>query len=119
MNKVNLADKFRLVSDYWNPKIAAELNDSYIKLAKFKGAFIWHRHETEDELFLVVKGALTIRLRDGEIRLEPGEFIVVPCGIEHMPIADGEAHVVLIEPKTTLNTGDKKDERTVTDLERV
>ena len=119
MDKVNLAEKFGLVRDFWNPKIAAELNDSYIKLAKFKGAFIWHRHEREDELFLVVKGAFTIKLRDGEVRLEPGEFVVVPRGVEHMPIADGEAHVVLIEPKTTLNTGDQDNDRTVKDLERV
>jgi mannose-6-phosphate isomerase-like protein (cupin superfamily) len=116
LKKVNVAEKLDLFSDYWNPKIAAELNDSYIKLAKMKGEFLWHRHENEDELFLVIKGRLVIRLRDHEVRLEPGEFVVVPRGVEHLPVAEEEAHVILIEPKTTLNTGDAVSDKTVTDL---
>ncbi len=117
MNKINLAEKFERFGDFWRPKIIAGLNDSYVKLAKFKGEFVWHRHENEDELFLVVKGGLCIKLRDGELRLGLGELAVIPRGIEHLPIAEEEAHVILIEPKTTLNTGDQKNERTVTDLE--
>ena len=113
MNKANLAQKFSLIQDYWNPKIVGELNDSYVKLAKLKGEFIWHHHETEDELFLVVKGSLLIQLRDRDIFLEEGEFVVIPKGVEHLPIAEEEAHVLLLEPKTTLNTGNVRDEKTV------
>ena len=113
MNKANLAQKFSLIQDYWNPKIVGELNDSYVKLAKLKGEFIWHHHETEDELFLVVKGSLLIKLRDRDIYLEEGEFVVIPKGVEHLPIAEEEAHVLLLEPKTTLNTGNVRDEKTV------
>ena len=119
MNKVNLVQKFSLFQDYWSPKIVGELNDSYIKLVKFKGEFVWHHHETEDELFLVVKGSLLIKLRDRDIFLEAGEFVIIPKGIEHLPIADEEAHVLLLEPKTTLNTGNISNERTVADLERI
>ena len=119
MNKVNLVQKFSLFQDYWSPKIVGELNDSYIKLVKFKGEFVWHHHETEDELFLVVKGSLLIKLRDRDIFLEEGEFVIIPKGIEHLPIADEEAHVLLLEPKTTLNTGNIGNERTVVDLERI
>ena len=119
MNKVNLVQKFSLFQDYWSPKIVGELNDSYIKLVKFKGEFVWHHHETEDELFLVLKGSLLIKLRDRDISLEEGEFVIIPKGIEHLPIADEEAHVLLLEPKTTLNTGNISNERTVADLERI
>ena len=119
MNKVNLVQKFSLFQDYWSPKIVGELNDSYVKLVKLKGEFIWHHHETEDELFLVVKGSLLIKLRDRDIFLEEGEFVIIPKGIEHLPIADEEAHVLLLEPKTTLNTGNIGNERTVVDLERI
>ena len=119
MNKVNLVQKFSLFQDYWSPKIVGELNDSYIKLVKFKGEFVWHHHETEDELFLVVKGSLLIKLRDRDIFLEEGEFVIIPKGVEHLPIADEEAHVLLLEPKTTLNTGNISNERTVADLERI
>lgn len=119
MEKVNVAEKFDLFSDYWSPKIAAELNDSYIKLAKFKGEFVWHHHENEDELFLVAKGQLLIKLRDGEVRIGPGEFVVIPRGVEHMPVAEDEVHVILIEPKTTLNTGNVVGEKTVEHLEKV
>ena len=119
MNKVNLVQKFSLFQDYWSPRIVGELNDSYIKLVKFKGEFVWHHHEAEDELFLVVKGSLLIKLRDRDIFLEEGEFVIIPKGIEHLPIADEEAHVLLLEPKTTLNTGNIGNERTVVDLERI
>jgi mannose-6-phosphate isomerase-like protein (cupin superfamily) len=119
VEKVNVAQKFDLFSDYWSPKIAAELNDSYIKLAKFKVEFVWHHHENEDELFLVTKGQLLIKLRDGEVRIGPGEFVVIPRGVEHMPVAEDEVHVILIEPKTTLNTGNVVGEKTVEHLEKV
>ena len=117
MEKVNLTDKFNLFQDYWHPRIAGELNDSYIKLAKLKGEFVWHRHEAEDELFLVVKGRLLIKLRDRDIWLDDGEFVVIPKGVEHLPIAEDEVHVLLLEPKSTLNTGNVQNERTVSDLE--
>jgi len=115
VEKVNLAQKFSLFQEYWSPKIAGELNDSYVKLAKLKGEFVWHQHEAEDELFLVVKGKLLIKLRDGDIWLEEGEFVIIPQGVEHMPVAEDEVHIVLIEPKTTLNTGNVQNERTVGD----
>ena len=119
MEKVNVAQKFDLFSDYWSLKIAAELNDSYVKLAKFKGEFVWYHHENEDELFLVTKGQLLIKLPDGEIRIGAGEFVVIPRGVEHMPVAEEEVHVILIEPKTTLNTGNVVGEKTVEHLEKV
>ncbi len=119
MEKVNLNQKFGLIQDYWSPKIAGEINDSYVKLVKFKGEFVWHHHETEDELFLVVKGKLLIKLRDRDIWLQEGEFVIIPKGIDHLPIADEEAHVILLEPKTTLNTGNTQNERTVTNLEQI
>jgi mannose-6-phosphate isomerase-like protein (cupin superfamily) len=115
MEKVNLAEKLGLFQEYWSPRIAGQVNDSFVKLAKLKGEFTWHRHEAEDELFLVLRGTLLIKLRDRDIRLEEGEFVVVPRGVEHLPIAEGEAHVLLIEPKTTVNTGDVRNERTARD----
>lgn len=117
MEAVNLSEKFGLFSDYWSPKIAGELNDSYLKLAKLKGEFVWHHHEHEDELFLVVKGRLLIKLRDRDIWLNAGEFVVIPKGVEHMPVAEEEVHVLLLEPKTTLNTGNIENERTVADAQ--
>ena len=119
MEKVNLAEKLNLFQDYWSPKIVGEMNESYVKLVKFKGEFVWHHHETEDELFLVVKGELLIKFRDSEVLVRQGEFLVVPKGVEHLPIAEQEVHVVVIEPKSTLNTGNVADERTVRDLERI
>jgi mannose-6-phosphate isomerase-like protein (cupin superfamily) len=119
MEKVNLAEKLSLFQDYWSPKIVGEMNESYVKLVKFKGEFVWHHHETEDELFLVVKGELLIKFRDSEVLVRQGEFLVVPKGVEHPPIAEQEVHVVVIEPKSTLNTGNVADERTVRDLERI
>ncbi len=119
MDKVNLADKFSLFQEYWSPKIVGELNDSHVKLAKLKGEFVWHQHENEDELFLVVKGRLLIKLRDRDIWLNEGEFTIIPKGVEHLPIADEEAHVLLLEPKSTLNTGNVQNERTVADLKQI
>lgn len=119
IEKVSLREKLSRFSDHWSPKIVGELNDSHVKLVKLKGEFVWHHHETEDELFLVVKGSLLIRLRDRDIKLEEGEFVIIPRGVEHLPIASEEAHVLLLEPKTTLNTGNVSSERTVADLERI
>ena len=117
--KVNLTQKFDLFEEYWSPHIAGELNDSYVKLVKFKGEFVWHQHDQEDELFLIIKGHLTIKLRDQDVELDPGEFVIVPRGVEHLPIAAEEVHVVLLELKSTLNTGNVQSERTVADLKRV
>lgn len=119
IKKVSIEEKFNLFADRWSPKIVGEINDSYVKLVKLKGEFVWHHHEAEDELFLVVKGSLLIKLRDRDIRLEEGEFVIIPRGVEHLPIADEEAHVILLEPKTTLNTGEVHNERTVAVLDRI
>jgi mannose-6-phosphate isomerase-like protein (cupin superfamily) len=119
MQAINLSEKLRQVADYWNPKIVGELNDSFVKVVKLKGEFIWHHHEQEDELFLVVKGTLRMRFRDRDVLVREGEFLVVPHGVEHMPVAEDEVHVVLLEPKSTLNTGNVKNERTVETLERI
>lgn len=110
---VDLASKFAQFSDHWHPHIVAELNDSYVKLAKLQGEFVWHRHAEEDELFFVVKGSLLIKLRDRDLTVGEGQFVVIPRGVEHLPLAAGEVQVLLIEPKTTLNTGNVHNERTV------
>lgn len=117
MQKINLAEKFSQFSEHWQPKIAGELNDSYLKLVKLHGRFVWHKHDDEDELFLVVKGKLRILLRDSEVVLEPGELVIIPKGVEHCPVAEEEVHVVLLEPKTTLNTGNIENDRTVSHLD--
>lgn len=119
IEKVSLADKLTRFSDYWSPKVVGELNESYVKLVKLKGEFVWHHHEAEDELFLVVKGKLLIKLLDRNIELEEGEFVIIPRGVEHLPVATEEAHVLLLEPKTTLNTGNVSNERTVAELDRI
>jgi len=119
VEKVNLADKFSLFQEYWSPKIVGELNDSHVKLAKLKGEFIWHHHDNEDELFLVVKGRLLIKLRNRDIWLDEGEFTIIPRGVEHLPVAEEEVHVLLLEPKATLNTGNVQNERTVADLKQI
>jgi mannose-6-phosphate isomerase-like protein (cupin superfamily) len=119
MHVVNLAQKFSEFADYWSPKIVAELNGQLVKLVKFEGEFIWHRRDAEDELFLVTKGQLRLRFRDREVRLREGEFCVVPRGVEHKPVADGEVHVLLFEPASTLNTGNVRNERTREQLDRV
>ncbi len=120
IQKVNLADKFSSFSEQWSPKIIGEVNDAAVKLAKLSGAFEWHHHEHEDELFLVVKGQLTIKLRDqDDITLGEGECVIIPKGVEHLPVAKKEAHVLFFEPATTLNTGNVQSERTVRELERL
>ena len=119
MDKVNLGEKFARMSDYWNPKVAGELNGQQVKLVKFRGEFIWHHHEHEDELFLVVKGRFRMEFRDRHVWLEEGEFLIVPRGVEHRPVAEGEVHVLLFEPASTLNTGNVRNERTIRDLERI
>jgi mannose-6-phosphate isomerase-like protein (cupin superfamily) len=120
---VNLADKFSSFDEYWSPRIAGELNENYVKLAKLKGEFVWHHHEHEDEMFLVVKGVLRIRLRETgserEVTIRPGEYVVIPRGVEHLPVADDEVHLVMVEPKTTLNTGNVRNERTREELPSV
>lgn len=119
MNTVNLQDKFSRFSDYCNPRVIGEVNDCQVKAVKLKGEFIWHHHENEDEMFLVVKGTLRMRFRDRDAVVREGEFVIVPRGIEHKPEADEEVHIVLIEPKSTLNTGNITNERTVAQLERI
>lgn len=119
MEVVNLKDKLSKVREPWSPKIVGELNDSYVKVVKFTGEFLWHHHENEDELFLVIKGKLRMKFRDREVAVAPGEFIIVPKGVEHLPVADEEVEVVLLEPKTTLNTGNVRNERTRVELERL
>ncbi len=119
MQKVNVAEKFASIPEAWKPRIAGELNGQMVKLGKFKGEFVWHHHEHEDELFLVVKGRFRMELRDRNIWLEEGEFLVVPRGVEHRPVAEQEAWVLLFEPATTLNTGNVQNERTLHELERV
>ena len=119
MDKINLAEKFASFSDLWSPKIAGELNGQQVKLAKLHGEFVWHHHDDEDELFLVVKGQLRIEFRDRAVTLEEGEFLVVPRGVEHRPVAVELCEVVLFEPASTLNTGNIQDERTRENLDRV
>lgn len=117
--KVNLNEKLSAVNDYWSPKIIGELNGQYVKVVKLKGSFIWHHHENEDELFLVLKGILKIHLKDKTVQLNEGEFFIVRKGVEHKPVAEEEVHILLFEPAETLNTGNVKNERTVYKPERI
>jgi len=117
--KVNIAEKLAAIDKAWSPRIAGKVNDCCVKLVRFKGEFVWHHHEREDEMFLVVKGSMRMRLRDGEIVVNEGEFIIIPHGVEHCPVAEEEAHVMLIEPATTLNTGNVRNERTIARPERI
>ena len=119
MQKVNLSEKLARFSAHWQPKIVGELNGQQVKLAKFKGPFVWHSHEHEDELFLVVRGRFRMELRAGDIELAAGEFLIVPRGVEHRPVADEEVEVLLFEPASTLNTGNVRDARTLEQLERL
>jgi len=119
IEKVSLAEKFSRFSEPWSPKIIGQVNDFHVKAVKLKGEFVWHHHEKEDELFLVVQGKLRMRLREGEVTVNPGEFIIIPRGVEHMPVADEEVQVVLLEPASTLNTGNLRNERTLEKLERL
>jgi len=113
MDKVNLTEKFAQFDDYWHPRIVGELNGQQVKVVKLKGAFVWHHHDVEDELFLIIKGRLIIQFRDKDVVLEEGEFLVIPKGIEHRPLAEEECCVMLFEPVGTLNTGNVQDEKTV------
>ncbi|MCR3923583.1 MAG: cupin domain-containing protein [Firmicutes bacterium] len=115
MEKVNLLEKFSLFTEHWQPKIVGELNDAYVKIAKIQGEFVWHTHANEDEMFYVVRGQLTLKVEDRELELLPGEFFVVPKGVKHMPVAKEEVWIMMLEPKTTVNTGDVQNERTVAD----
>ncbi len=120
IEKVTLSEKFSLIQDYWNPRIAGRINDFAVKLVKLQGEFVWHHHEAEDELFLVVKGTLRIELRDGVLILNEGEFAIIPHGVEHRPVAEQEVQVLLLEPATTLNTGNVEDDpHTVRDLKPI
>jgi mannose-6-phosphate isomerase-like protein (cupin superfamily) len=119
IEKVNIAEKLSLINDWWNPRVAGELNGQQVKLTKFKGAFVWHKHDNEDELFLVIKGKFTMELRDKNIEVNPGEFLIIPRGVEHRPVAEGEVEMLLFEPATTLNTGNTRNEFTKENLERI
>jgi mannose-6-phosphate isomerase-like protein (cupin superfamily) len=119
MEKVNLAEKFALFSEHWTPKIVGELNGQHVKLVKFRGPFVWHQHEHEDEMFLVVRGRFTMEYREGAVTVEAGEFVIVPRGVEHRPVAEEEVQVMLFEPTGTLNTGDVRGELTAEELERI
>ena len=119
MEKVNLAEKFALFADHWSPKVVGDLNGQQVKLVKFAGEFIWHHHDNEDELFLVVRGSFRMEFRDRTVELKSGEFLIVPRGVEHRPVAEEEVEVLLFEPATTLNTGNAGGERTVIELERM
>ena len=119
MDKVNLAEKLSRIREQWQPKIVGELNGQQVTLVKFEGPFVWHHHDAEDELFYVVRGRFRMEFRDRAVWVEEGEFIIVPRGVEHRPVADTEAEVMLFEPATTLNTGNVRNERTVERLERL
>lgn len=119
MEKINLAEKLATFQDYFNPRIAAELNGQQVKLVKFKGEFVWHHHDNEDELFYVVKGSFDMELRDKTITLYAGEMLVVPRGVEHRPVAKEEVEILLFEPASTLNTGNVINEKTVTALKHI
>jgi len=117
--KINLREKLALFTDHWSPKILADLNDSHVKVVKVRGEFVWHNHAEEDELFLILHGRLTMELRDGSLTLEPGEFVVIPRGVDHRPIAEEEVHLLLIEPKGIKHTGGVEDPRIVTEWQRL
>ncbi len=110
---VNIKEKFSLFNEQWSPKIIGEMNDSYVKIAKLQGEFVWHLHENEDEMFLIIQGSLTIRLRDRDLVVNAGEFVIIPRGVEHLPVAREEVQLMMLEPKTTVNTGNVESDRTV------
>jgi mannose-6-phosphate isomerase-like protein (cupin superfamily) len=119
MDKINLANKFSLFNDYWNPRIVGELNGQLVKLVKFQGEFVWHKHDNEDEMFFVVNGQFKMEFRDKTIELKENEFLIVPKGVEHRPVAESEVAIMLFEPAATLNTGNTKSELTRETLERI
>lgn len=119
MDAVNLEEKYNLVEEQWSPRIVGELNGQAVKIAKIQGEFIWHKHEQEDELFLVIKGQMTIRTRERDVEIREGEFFIVPRGVEHMPVAVEEAHILMFEPLGTLNTGNVRSNQTIDEIERI
>ena len=119
MQVINLNEKFSLFNETWSPKLVGELNGQHIKLAKIKGEFVWHKHDDADEMFLVIKGSITIKMRDQDVTLKEGEFFIVPRGVEHKPFAENDAHILLFEPAGTLNTGNVDDDRTVLNPQRI
>ncbi|MEO8512110.1 MAG: cupin domain-containing protein [Ignavibacteria bacterium] len=119
MEKVSTDQKLSLIKEYWDPKIIGELNSQHVKLVKFKGEFVWHKHDNEDEMFYVLNGTFTMQLRDGDIEINENEFIIIPKGVEHCPYAEEEVHVMLFEPAGTLNTGNTKGKLTKTTLEKI
>ena len=119
MDVINIAEKFSQFTDYWNPKVIGELNGQQVKIAKIKGDFIWHDHQNEDELFLVIKGKLGIEFRDKTVELQKGEMVIVPKGVEHRPFADEETEIIMFEPNSTVNTGAEENDYTRKDLERL
>jgi mannose-6-phosphate isomerase-like protein (cupin superfamily) len=119
IEKVNIGEKLNQINDYWNPRIVGELNGQHVKLTKLKGEFVWHKHDEEDEMFLIVSGEFTMELRDGSIDIKPGEFIIIPKGVEHRPVAKDEVHLMLFEPASTLNTGNVKNEFTKEKLQHI
>ena len=119
MDKVNIEEKFSQFSDYYNPRIIGDLNGQHVKAAKIKGEFVWHHHDNEDEMFLIIKGTLKMEFRDKTVEINPGEFIIVPRGVEHKPVADDEVHLLLFEPASTVNTGNLENELTRKKLETI
>jgi len=119
VRRVDLAETFARFHEQWSPKVVGELNGQMVKLVRFQGEFVWHKHDHEDEMFLVIDGAFRMELRDGNIELSAGQFVIVPRGVEHRPVAERECQVMLFEPATTLNTGDVRNERTLDRLERL
>lgn len=119
MQKVNLAEKLALFQDYWHPRVVGDLNGQQVKLVKFQGEFVWHHHDQEDEMFLVLNGQFQMQFRDRVVDLQAGEFIIVPRGVEHRPVAEQEVEVMLFEPASVLNTGNVQNERTVAELEKI
>jgi mannose-6-phosphate isomerase-like protein (cupin superfamily) len=119
MDKVNIGEKLSLFSDHWNPRVVGKLNGQHVRLAKFQGEFVWHQHDHEDELFLVIRGSFEMQFRDRVETLNQGEFIIVPRGVEHCPRAENEVHVLLFEPASTLNTGESESDLTIRELEEL
>jgi mannose-6-phosphate isomerase-like protein (cupin superfamily) len=119
MNKISLRDAFDRIGEYWSPRVVADVNDVQVKLVRVKGEFVWHRHEAQDELFIVVRGRLRIEFRDGDVVLDAGDMLVVPRGVEHRPVADEEVQLMLVEPRGTVNTGEVREGRTVLEPERL
>lgn len=119
MERVNLAEKFSRFDEYWSPRIVGEVQGMHVKIAKLKGEFVWHQHENEDEMFFIVKGRLLLRFRDRDVWLSEGELCIVPRGVEHLPIAEEEVHLMMIEPAGTLNTGNVQNERTVANPQQI